>query len=211
MFCLGAQCEQLHTQTHVSRAGCVGKLPPEHSTAQATCTDDTHSQLSSVQPPSTTGNAAADADDVHREGSILQELRSRHDVPTSAFETEHPPQPPKREKSGSGRLSQRSNSQSSLQASNGQHMLRSNTQASSSIGSLTGLLNNIRTLGAGSQSMSKGGQAQGIGGGQKQYPLSNRFYKLDHRIGEGASATVWNDRRLLVVWLMTEWLCDMAV
>lgn len=172
----------------------MGKLPPEHATILATATDE-KSQPSSI-PPSTNGCTAADAEDWQRADSTLAELASK-DIPNSASEAfDAAPRPPKRERSGNGiNQASRSSSQSSLPPNNGQPPLRTNTQGSSSFGSITGIFNNIRTLGQGSPSQQK----EAIGGGQKQYPLSQRFYKMEQRIGEGASATVCDVNRRICV------------
>lgn len=156
-------------------------------------TEDTHSQRSPVQTSSANGYVPATTDhNVPRDVSTLGALGvSDNDIPDSAFESTR--QAPKRDRS-TGTLSQSSrvNSRSSMHSINGQSTLKANTVGSSSIGSITGLLNNIRSIGQGSAShkSTTSQLKEPVGGGQKQYPLSQRFYKMERRIGEGASATV---------------------
>lgn len=176
-------------------------MPPEHCLPRVratAATDETQSQLSSIQPPShqdgyTPGGHAAFPDDADRHAPAI----------TNATPFDTPPPPPiavrdSHESNNAIEYPQtpliHSSRHGSVTSTSSPHnapgtLRRGNTTTSSS-SSLPGLLKSIRTWGN-STSGSVRTDGQAVGGGQKQYPLSSRFYTMDSRIGKGASATVW--------------------
>lgn len=170
----------------------MGNLPPEHSTVRATAaTDETQSQLSSIQPPSTSGNTPGDP--------VYPDDADRHaHNPATPFDTTAPPvalmsgtsyrtldsSKTSAEHTLQGIPYAHTSRQSSTTSHSPRHGLRKTNTGSSSNSSFPGLLKSIRTWGTAST------RAEVVGGGQKQYPLSSRFYTLDATIGKGASATV---------------------